>query len=309
MVRNDSSGWIEIKPTNPDSARTFRVDRSAAAKLVRASLSKGSPTLDDIAEYSQFAPPPSTDGVSQLYLMMFAPAAMMPTMTGQTSWELYRLFGQLSPDRRQALASGSKLPLNSLSGGQQTSLVSLVFGARAQIQTGTGPAKEQSYFEQMMSMNTGGQDYKSESTELLPNGVPGGGYLEMKTEEQPCFSIHLPGAEAGGFSMTIGLDELAMFKFFTEQSAFKSAPEMGTMFEKMAMGARTAYHLTFHLADGVRVVGTLNDDRIGKNATTVSLKSLPDDIMALVDKKMEVYKKLGMNMNPQTGLGGTPPPP
>jgi hypothetical protein len=312
MVMKEENGWIEIKPIAPESARENRTDRKALATLLHAAQAKRIPSLDDMAEFAEKAPSPTIEGVSQVYLSLFVGGGMGSGFDGFTNWDMYRIYGQISPDRRQALLAGGKVPLDSLTPAQQSYLTEMVYGPLAKLQVGPPTAGDSDIMSQMMSFSMGGKDYKDEPTELLPSGVPGGGSFEMTSEEQPILS---PVSSAGdGFEIpqVVGVDELAMLKFFSEQPQFAKVSGMMPKFDKMKLGSRVVYHLTFHLTNNIRLTGTLNDSRLPSDADTVSMNDLPKGVQDQIAKKTDDLKKSPLGAISSLGaLGagaGAPPP-
>lgn len=313
MVENATGAWIEVKPTGPEFAREFRVDRAVLAKFVKATRANGGGTLDDIAALAQSAPSPEENAITRGYVGMYG-SGTTRFSNGDLGWDLLRVFGGLSHDERQSLAGGAKLPLPLLGMAEQNSVVRMVFGPNSNLKVGkmpdTAPAGpfEFGFFGQT---NDSAPGYISEPTEVLPNGVPSGGWLEMTAEELPCFSAG-SGEDAGPFSMNLGVDELASMKAISD--AQPRANGFTSMFEKIRVGSRTAYHFVFHLANGVRLVAQLNDDRVPKDGQVYTLSDLPEDIQARIQKRVDELKKM---MSGSDGVeifgggangGGSPPP-
>jgi hypothetical protein len=289
MVMSEQNGWIEIKPVAPDKARSNRTDRSALGKLLRATKASGIPALDDIAEFAQDAPPPLNGGVCQLYLSLFVPGGSGQGMDGFTNWNMYRIYGQIAQDRRLALLSGSTVPINNLTLTQQNYLVQMVFGSLGQLQVGNEQG-DTGIISQMMSLSMGGNDYKNEPTELLPSGIPGGGYFEMKADHEQFVSPVSATPDDSAIPQIMGADELAALKYFSQQPAFAKFAGMMPKYDKMKLGDRTVYHLTFHLTDNIKLTGTLKDSHMGSDAQIVSADNLPSDLQAQIAKKMEALK-------------------
>ena len=310
LVKNYENGWIEIKPASPESARQNRTDRAALGKLMRSARAKGLASLDDVAEFAQKAPSPMIAGLTQVYLSLFVPGSATQGMDGITNWNMYRIYGQISPDRRQALLTGGRVSLDTLSMSQQASLAEMVYGPMAQLQVGKAADSDSNIMTQMMALSMGGQDYKDEPTELLPSGVPGGGVFEMTAEQEPFVSPMSAGDDGSAIPQIVGADELAVLKYLSDQPAFAKMSNMMPKFDKMKLGSRVVYHLTFHLTDNIRLTGTLKDNKLGSDAETVSANNLPQNLQDLVSKKMAALKKSPLGMIGAMGAGGaaTPPP-
>lgn len=311
MVMAEQNGWIEVKPVAPESARRNRTDRAALAKLLRAVREKHLAGLDDIAEFAQSAPSPMTGGVTQTYLSLFVPGSISGGMDGITNWDMIRIYGQISPDRRQALISGGKVSLDSLTPTQQGYLNEMVYGPLAQLQVGA-PGNEKDMFSQMISLFVGGKDYTDEPTELLPSGIPGGGVFEMTAEQQP-FLVPVSGSDADSVPQLMGMDEMAMMKFFSDEPMFKQAANMMPKFDKMKVGHQVVYHLTFRLTSGIRLTGVLMDNTLPDDAETVAANDLPQDMQDIISKKVAEFKKSPLGslaaLGALAGAGAGSPPP
>jgi hypothetical protein len=149
----------------------------------------------------------------------------------------------------------------------------------------------------MMSMSMMGSmmqtDWRQEPTELLPNGIPGDAYLTMPTRSEPFASTVGPGESSmlNGYLGVVGPDELAMFKVFKEDTNMSQISGFMPTFDKLRVGQRTIYQMRLHLPQEAMVAQSLNDNRLPKDAPTVSMSNLPADFQKLLAERVELFKK------------------
>jgi hypothetical protein len=133
-------------------------------------------------------------------------------------------------------------------------------------------------------MGGGGNDAREEPTEIAPRGLPLDGFLQATVSRD---SIIRPN---GPIAYALGPDELAMMEMLktgpmAEAMAGQPMPESGRL------GSRTLWDLRGYVAPNAYVGSTLSDDQLAKNATTVSLSSLPANVQAEVAARLERLKK------------------
>jgi hypothetical protein len=230
-------------------------------------------------------------GVCQLYLSMFVPGSLSAGLDGLTSWEMYRIFGQLNSVQRQTLISGGKIPLVGLGAPARENLTRMVYGPSPQLRVGSADQKTD-IMTQMLTMATGGADYKDEPTEVLPNGIPGGGYMEMTAKSEQFVSPYSAGSGDGyAVPQIMGADEMAMLRYVSTAPMFKDFTSQMPKYDQFKVGDRTIYKLTFHLTNAAYVSGSLKDSKLKDDAPIVAAGSLPSDMESSIQKKMEELKK------------------
>lgn len=296
-------GWLTVWPARAETARVRRQDRVALAKLIGASRAKGFAALDDIAAYSLTSRPPTDTPVAMSYLMLFASNAMQSGMDGMVDWNMLRFYATLGLSQRQSLAGGAPLPFGALIPTQRNHVVALSFGTEAQLEVeGVGPQQERTGFmkliTQFMPVQTG--DYREEPTESMPNGLPGAGTVKLSVANS-IIGKPVGGGAIGQMMATIGADELALFKYFTEDPKMAQLGEMMPKLDGLKLGSRRSYTFTFTVAPGVTIKKTLNDDSVDRNAPVTKMEDLPADLKSAIDQRVAELKK-----NPLPfGFGGS----
>jgi hypothetical protein len=304
------NGWMIVRPKEPAAARKDRLDRSALTRLIAACAGKEVPALDDLAAYAREANDPQTTPIAMPYIANFAANALQGGMTGFLSWDMLRLYGTLSAGQRQTLASGSRLTFGSLTPSQTAIVTKMAFGASARLRVdrpGAKPKEDEGFMEMMRFMRPDtGIDFRDEPTEVMPNGLPGGGSIEMKSMADNF--VLVVGQKGGDVKQygALGIDELAILRYFSEDPNMQQVANQIPRFEKFRLGERTAMDFTFRLAPDVSIEHSLRDDRMGKDAPVVGEDGFPAAFKARIDKRIAALKKSPF---PMFGMGQAVPPP
>ncbi|HJP83766.1 MAG TPA: hypothetical protein VJ835_09705 [Fimbriimonadaceae bacterium] len=309
----DAGQWIIARPTQPADSRANRIDRVALGTFLRTVTAKGAVTLDDLAAYAQRSNSPMEDQATFSYFMIFAPNAVQSGMGGQVSWDMLRFYGAMSPTQKRSLSEGGRLAIAQMNPTQTASLRQMAFGPETNLYAKNPNAKKPDF--EMPSFLRGalfgqfGGDYRSEPTEVMPNGLPAEGYLEMKLTQdkvaKPTGNIPAMFGNA-----VLGPDELAMLKMFKEMPGMEQAASFMPTIDEVRLGDRTVYDFTFTVADGVTLERSLNDDRMSANSPVYKMSNLPADFSKKIDERMAAFKKIPF-FDPaffQGGNRGTPPP-
>lgn len=292
LALEEKDGWLVISPRRPSESRRNRVARPDLAKLLAATQAKGFPSLDDMAGYALNNPPMMENGVSQIYFSTFIPGVSMSSFI-QSPWEALRIFARLNPVQRAALGRGEPVPFAGIAG---PALTTTLFGATTRIESADAPATDP--MTAAMEMFSGGGGAESEPTEIMPQGVPAAGFLTAKVRQEPFAMPVTDGTPRANMAM-LGPDELAFFRFFKEDKAFKDMAGYMPKLGKVRIGQRTVWDLQFHVASNKVVRTTLLDPRIDRNSPAVASDALPADLNALIAKRLDEIKK-----SPMGALGG-----
>lgn len=302
----EKDGWMVMKPTRPFNDRQKRVDRFALAQLIQQTAKRGYMALDDLATYSLKNPPFMSTEITQTYSMTMLPGAAI--MTGTTNWSMLRFYGSLGLAQRQSLARGAKIPFRNLAPNLLELVRRMAFrtsaiaggGIVVKAAPGGGPASIADAF---------GTDYRSEPTELMPNGLPGSGEVSMNLrtdlvvkdagESQPRIQL---------FS-AYGPEELAAF------SSLKEDPTLGGLIGAMVpdlktfrMADRLTYAFQFTLTPDASLNQTLVDLRYDAAGPVIDVNGLPADFKKRFDDTQAQLKKAGGLGALLGGLGGNPKP-
>ncbi len=293
MLLSPDDRFLVLKPTYPSQARAERLNRDALTTLMQKTNGQEIPSLEDLAAYAMEAPDPLEGGFSQMYLTLFVPGANQQSVSELTSWNMLRLYGHLSPDARANLRAGGRLPISSLNVAQRACLEKMVYGTGAQL-TIEDPKKKgesQPYWMNLITGN-GDADYRDEPTEILPNGLPGEGYVDMGLATESFASPEIKDGSKNIASMQIlGPDELAIFKMFREDKAYAQISNLLPKFGPLRIGTRSLYKFVFHLNSLISIHQTLKDHHLPKDAPVVAETALPDDFQKQIDEKLAMFKK------------------
>ena len=306
-LRVIENGGITIaSPADPVESRRNRVNRRALNVLLEANAQKGIAGLLDISEFAKTSPSPTENGVLQVYSIAFLPELITLATIDGANWDGVRLFGSLGVLPRKALADGKSIPFSSLVGAQ---LLPVLFGANARPVSETAG---EGMMESMMAMMGGGSDgYKSEVTELMPNGIPNAGNLSAAVAEE-FYATEAGEGDASGVSMQrpLGADELALYRLYTQDKSMAAMSAFMPKLKRLKVGKRSRWTLSFRISEDRVIRQTLYDHRL-QGGAIVSGDSLPAEFEAEVAKKLAELKKsplgsLGEMMR-RGGQGGPPP--
>ena len=303
---------ILVRPLKPAKSRRERIDRLALGKFLRAVDAKGSVTLDDLAEYAQHSNSPMEDTSAMMYFMIFAPNAVQSGMGGMVNWEMLRFYGASPMAQRQNLANGGRVPFGQLNPAQSAAVRQMLFGPDTGL-TSENPNREKPVFElpsfvRNAIMRELGGDFRSEPTEIMPNGLPPQGFVQLNLVQD---NIVKPTGNVPAMfgNAALGADELAMLKMFKEMPGMEQVATMMPNIEEVRIGERSVYEFRFTVAPGVYQEESLNDDRINSKSPVVKMANLPAAFAKRIDDRLAAFKKLPFFdpafMNPQRG---TPPP-
>jgi hypothetical protein len=241
------------------------------------------------------------------YIMLFAPGAVQQGFGGMVSWDMLRLFASLTPGQRQGLTSGSQIPFNALSPQAKGYLTKLLFGADTDIVVESQKPKSDAFqmptFVRRMFGGSKG-DYRSEPTEIMPNGLPGNGYVTLNVTKSHVAKM----AGDKGFNPmgagAMGSEELALVRFFKEDPNMSQlAGGFMPSLDELRLGTRTIYDFKFYVAPDVMMAQSLNDNAISKDAPVVKFSSLPSEFQKEIDQKMAEIKKFPF-FDPSFLMGG-----
>lgn len=307
----DGSDWT-ITPSDPIRSRANRSDRFVIGKLVKKSIQGERLTLDDLGELALKTPMPMENPLGAVYLFTFTPSIMQVAFM-PNAWEYLRLWGTLSANQR--MAGGTRIAIGGLTPAQTAIANRLIFGANASLEVGP-PSQDLDAlgtFGRMMMLGIGSEgretkDFREEPTELLPNGLPSAGFMQVVITEdialRPIASG--PGSEWLGFMGNLGVEDLALMQHMGEQA---SAAEFMPRVDRVIVGKRRNIELSIHVADGVRVSHKLVDDAFASDTKPIGLEGLSDDVKARMAKAVEKIKAMNLPFLDPSMMGRPPIPP
>ncbi len=304
LVQLPETDWMVYRPIKAATARETRVDRHALSMLISTARKKGVIGLEDLAAYAVVGKSPALNQVASFFMTIFAPNTLQQGMGGGSDWNMLRFYGQLTPQQRSTLASGGRIPIQNLLPSQQSTLSTMVYGPNATLDiSGASQPSDDLFSRSIRSYMNDIEDYRSDPTESLPNGLVGGGYVEVKVSTDQF--IRLNGEDGGESFATLGADEISLLNLMKDSPMGKMLSEQMKLPESGKLGDRVEYTFVFHLRSDVSMTQSLKDDNLSSDAQTVSLTSLPSGFQSSVNAKMEQLKKSGLAGLFQMGaLGG-----
>lgn len=304
-----SDGFMTVVASDPVQAREERVDRTSLAQLVRQSARNGRISLDDLSTYALKNPEPSVTPAATGYFLMFAPDALQGGFGGRSNWDMLRLFATLPASTRSALGRGQtiRMPIQALTPQQAGYASRLLFGAGTRLTTDADRQKRAdwpSIFD-LPEMFGSSMDFRTEPTEVMPNGLPPQGLLTMDASREP---IAQPVGNSMFGTATLGAEELGMLKFFSEMPQGQGMQMMMPQLNDVRIGQRTNYAFRFIVAQGISARYSLADSNVPKDGPVVSMGNLPSDFQASIEKNKQKMKNLPF-FGPMFMGGGRVTPP
>lgn len=302
--------WIVIRPAAPPVSRSDRQDRAGLTRLLQATLQKGAPSLDDVADYAMTSPFPMTSGIGQLYVFMLAPGSAMQGMGDMVSWEALRFYGSFDSSGRGAIRNGGRIPFSGLNEFARTQVEKMVYGANALLEVAGANKGDADMFPSYLRsmMPSQGGDYQQEPTEILPNGLPNDGFVNIAVSKEPVACMM--GDDGNTATSPLGVmdaDMLAAMRMF-EQPEFSVMSSMLPPMNKLRVGERDLIRLTMQLTPKISVTHTLTDNHVPKSGDLYTDKTLPANFQQLIAQRLEKLKKspLGSLGSMMGGMGGAP---
>jgi hypothetical protein len=140
-----------------------------------------------------------------------------------------------------------------------------------------------------MGNNSGGT-WKQEPTEIMPDGLPNAGTIQVKSENTMVGRVE-GESELNSMFGALGPGELALFQFMRDDPNMSAMGQGMPQINALKMGTRSTYKFRFNVAADVSTSRTLNDDRITKDGQVLSIDNLPADFKAQIEKQKELLKK------------------
>ena len=315
-------GWTEVRPSRPSSARKMRVNREVLGKFVRAINKKGSLRLDDLASFALLSPQSENGEVAMMYTTLLTGDYSM--MARQGNWEMLRFYGSLSLPQRQSMIDGRPLSVANLSPLQRDILTKMVYYKTNSFGYG-GWGDEESHDAEESTSEAESEaappdeavadqsefgPAMEETTESLPNGIPGNGYITLKAKQE---QVLRAGAgfmyEPGGTSA----ESIAGYLAMKERPDLFPGDEYTMDLKQLRIGQNISYNFVFALAPKVQMRQSLSDSFFD-DKTSYTLETLPAAIRKQIDKALidyrEAYKDMKKeDMGRDFRHGGNRPPP
>lgn len=297
--------WLTARPVWVAEVRKERTDRSVVGRFARQVRKVGNVRLDDVAEFAAGFETPPYAGIG-LYTLMLVLNDRLDVM-GSGSWDAMALYGRLSRDQRRQLATGERLPLSSLSKRQLDVVARMVYGAEGRIDfeevEGAPPPAEpmdEIYYDTL----------DSEPTEVLPNGLPPNGFIQIAVTNQDTFLTRAVGEDGREAIYPSDVMALAWSQFAKERpDLFPWASSMPTG-EKFQLGATTVLDIKIRFTQRHSLQEQLRDTVVPENAPWMSFEQLPQAVKQKIAEQVAQLRKSyeGVKAGDIVGDGSPPPP-
>jgi hypothetical protein len=311
----EADGWMTITPADPIVARERRQDRVALKAFITTVRQEGTASLDAIATFAVSSPKPDFESGLILYLFAFAPSTLQGLMGDTMDWDTLQLYASMLPTQKSSLRQGGRVPFGTLTTQARNILTRMSFSSRARIQPAADlqKATELPFFAGMIGAMFGGSErsFTEEPTEVMPNGLPPDGAVELKLTNEPIGTTE--GASASFFMGmgSLGADEFAMFEIMKEfaQANGEEMGSLGDMFpipKTIKLGTREKLNFFFWLSPVAGMHKTLMDDSIPKNAPAIDTSNLPPAFRQLIEQRKKAIKEspYGKMLGGMGGIGG-----
>ena len=301
MSLESDDRWIVARPTRPWYQRMQRQDRRALAGLIASVRSDGTLRLADLAAYALGNPPLLENPVASLYATLSLPG--LAANPSAMQWDLLRFFGSMTASQRQMALNGAEIPLRSLTSNQRAMVWRMAYlpgflgmsGLRVQTQQPANPFAA----------------LRTEPTELLPNGIPGGAFVRV-TVQRTQVVVNGGASPAGGLRLfsALGAEELGAMQQLRED------PALGAMvgaflpnWQTFRVGEKLQYQFLFQLTPEVSLTGMLEDVEVPEGAPAVPFDRLPQAFRERVQRTREQMKQGAAQLGSILGGGQAPPRP
>ena len=177
-----AAGWLCIAPRDSDAVEARRVDRADLARVMRKLQTNGYLKLDEVLEMSAANMALDSEGVTFEWCEM-ASAWFFPAF-GE-DWPTVALFSSLDEAQRSALLQSHQLGFKYLTDAQASLVRHMIYRTEEDFfislehETPAAPAPIGANPVQTGSASDEPDDYRSEPTEIAPNGLPREGYITL----------------------------------------------------------------------------------------------------------------------------------
>lgn len=313
-----ADGWLLVSPVDSLASALSRLDRQSLETLIAACKRTVLPTIDDMARFATANPRLQINGFVGLYFMLFVPDLYLLGAGGQgEQWTALRFYGSLGDAQKRTLLGSGKLAYGSLQPSQLSILLDALMNDELTIQV---PRTEQpkpdeeaghsnpwgSLFGNSEPSGDTPEDFRSEPTELLPNGPPMDGYVEARSSTEQGVMLGDEGGLMGRFLGIINPAELAGIKLASEMSPEFEGQAYFPKPKAMRLGERTNLNLQFWLTPGAFVEGRLRGGRLLPDTSRYEMNTLPKDFIALYQAAYEKMKAQAEKERSEPGYEGEP---
>lgn len=299
LHEDETEKWLTLRPADPYRERSMRIDRAALGELLRSVAQHGRMTLDAAAAFVLKSAPPS-------YGWIRLASAMIEPSGEYDFWQrgdvdALRLYGTLSAQQRQLLASGGRLAISTLAPVQMELIRKLTFGADAQLNRGGASVEVEVTEGEYLGPST-------EVTEVLPRGIPNDAFLTLASDESTVL-YSFDSKEDNPYSAGYELDAIA------SQLFFRSRPDLFPWIsdfpdlELFRAAKRVQWNLKVQFTEEAFAHYELTDDAMLTKGLPVRRDKLPADIERQIQMHIKKLEDVYKDIKPaQPGSLSAPPP-
>ena len=297
-------GWLCLAPRDSDAAELRRVDRTDLARVMRELRADGYLKLDRVLEMSAANMELDLDGVAFEWSEM-ANASVLQAF-GE-DWPTVALYASLDDAQRSTLHQTHQLSFRYLSDQQAAFVRHIIYRPEddnyVSLEHDT-PAIQATIGANQAQTGDEPDDYRSEPTEIAPNGLPRDGYITLDDSTEPVVyadqgvnsTIHSP------YSMPMRVKVFAARTARTLVPAW--APTTTYKTDRIHIGTRRTLAFRIYVAKNVyRPSAIFGFDF--PPGEVLTLDTLPDDIKNAVEIAVEGLKN--RPPPPSRDFGGAPP--
>lgn len=277
----EESGWFVARPRHFVQCRTNRTDRQALAKFLQLVLRQEWASLDDIAEFISRIPRRILDSSASLIACMAYPLFAKTVESGDIAF--FRLYGNLPPEGRHALLTGS-LRAGNLSPECRSELTRMFYRSGAHVSM----SRESDSVDRP-------RDLTDEVTMALPNGVPPDATLVMRLTQATDAVIGDEPKDSESCPGVMSAHDLGSYLTQNAQATARGASPT-YKFNGYRLGTRTIYQFQAEWAH-VSISDWVYDLQFPLSAPSVPIEQLPASFREAVRKEME---KLSSESTPST---------
>lgn len=324
LVVTNADGWLVIAPGDFQSEP---IDRANLTKIVNTLANDKTPSIDTFAGVALAGMGEPAHGMlPELCVMIVSPSLSMLFMQ---DWDMLRFFGSLSPDQRTSLGNSNRLSIAALTEPQKSFLDRMVYGAgqptemfgsdgplRVEVKKPAGSvlgAADEMFNQALAEYGMEGEDphdYRSEPTEVAPNGLTSAAAVTLKLTTSQVFMPILKTKEPQVptmFDNAMPIEQLASMVAMRDSPNFAQMSAMMPTFDQVKVGTQRKLHFRIYVSGEAFRSTTLTDSSFPSDAH-YALNALPGDLQKKYDTALKQMRDAYKDAGTAGGDGGAAPP-
>lgn len=301
-------GWLHLTPSDPVMCRQERLDRASMGAFYRQVRMDGRVTLDNLATFLlQNDGKPAFNAQNTLNLIVPGSSA---DFWQKGDEDALRLYATLSPQQRQALDSGAKLAVSTLTSAQKEYVRRLTFGSEVYLNRNGGSSQDAIAVEVDDMDGYSSYDPGSEPTELLPGGIPSGATLSWSSEKKDVLYGYDAGEDRNAYSYGQEIEGIAAQLYYKLHPELFPWADDNPSLDVFRAAKRRDLSISLTYSPVVSGQYTLSDD-VFLNGRPVKRDQLPAEVLKVLEAEMKKLADQFKNIKPGEMGGGqeVPPPP